>query len=445
MDCYWMRGFLYCAAGEGIGMKFYFCETCGKRVTEEDVAAGQARDKKLKGVYCTNCSEGVMTMEMAAITDIPAPAPAAPPPPRVARDSGSKLSPPNLAAAKSTPRSHPKPAEGSPARGSQAERAGEKRNPYVLLLIGGAAALLVAVAVFLLSGSGTKKVAAREEPKAEPTPRPPEPAQTIPPPATTPQKSKQETEAGDPKASAEKTAAHELSPKEAYEQRVKAGQIKPATPPDVPPPQAPPPPIAEAQPSAESGDPGQSITADFEGALDARWKIEGAEASEEQAHGGKKSLKLAEGQSAALNFGAKNDQPVRITMWIYDNGKKLGKGANTNGAGWGVKTGAGDTFCIRTCWRPYLAGDAGYAWFNSGENKWFSPHWAKVPRKDGWNEWLFDFTNPKAVKIACGGINVSNLTEKFVPSGAVAVSLIGGQSSTGPIYVDDLRVEYPKK
>lgn len=44
-------------------MKFYFCEKCGKRVTETDISAGQGRDKKLRGVYCDDCAEGVMTLE----------------------------------------------------------------------------------------------------------------------------------------------------------------------------------------------------------------------------------------------------------------------------------------------------------------------------------------------------------------------------------------------
>ena len=50
-------------------MNFWFCETCGKRLTENDLAAGDARDKKLKGVYCQSCSVGVMTMEMDAISN----------------------------------------------------------------------------------------------------------------------------------------------------------------------------------------------------------------------------------------------------------------------------------------------------------------------------------------------------------------------------------------
>jgi uncharacterized CHY-type Zn-finger protein len=44
-------------------MKFYFCEACGKRLTEHDIEQGAARDKQLKGVFCTECAVGVTIME----------------------------------------------------------------------------------------------------------------------------------------------------------------------------------------------------------------------------------------------------------------------------------------------------------------------------------------------------------------------------------------------
>jgi len=47
--------------------KFFFCETCGRRITDKQILEGQGRDKKLKGVYCKDCAEGVMTMEMDAV------------------------------------------------------------------------------------------------------------------------------------------------------------------------------------------------------------------------------------------------------------------------------------------------------------------------------------------------------------------------------------------
>jgi DNA-directed RNA polymerase subunit RPC12/RpoP len=53
-------------------MKFYFCETCGKRVTDLDIQKGAGRDKKLKGVYCQSCAVGVTTMvDMPIIGDAP--------------------------------------------------------------------------------------------------------------------------------------------------------------------------------------------------------------------------------------------------------------------------------------------------------------------------------------------------------------------------------------
>lgn len=50
-------------------MKFYFCETCGKRLTERDIEDGAARNKKLKGVYCSNCAIGVSTLDSIPLTD----------------------------------------------------------------------------------------------------------------------------------------------------------------------------------------------------------------------------------------------------------------------------------------------------------------------------------------------------------------------------------------
>ena len=53
-------------------MKFYFCEKCGKRLTEHDIEVGEAKNKKLRGIFCTECSMGVMTMESIPLTDLEA-------------------------------------------------------------------------------------------------------------------------------------------------------------------------------------------------------------------------------------------------------------------------------------------------------------------------------------------------------------------------------------
>lgn len=49
-------------------MAFYYCEKCGKRVTDADLAAGRAQNKQLRGYYCGVCAEGAMTLSFDAIT-----------------------------------------------------------------------------------------------------------------------------------------------------------------------------------------------------------------------------------------------------------------------------------------------------------------------------------------------------------------------------------------
>jgi hypothetical protein len=185
---------------------------------------------------------------------------------------------------------------------------------------------------------------------------------------------------------------------------------------------------------------GQSVSEDFEGKLDPRWKLDRSEAGGEQVHGGNKSLKV-NGQ-AELVFGRYEDLPVRVTMWIWDAGAKLGQ--NGNGPAWGVGTAMGDKFAVRQVWRKYLAGDREYSWLNTAQGQWFSPHPSGVPRKAGWSQWVFDFSDPKAAKVTGDGNAVRRLDARFTPSGAVSVFLMGSREG-GPLYVDDIKVEYPAK
>jgi len=187
--------------------------------------------------------------------------------------------------------------------------------------------------------------------------------------------------------------------------------------------------------------PGRTLAVDFEKPLTGRWQLEAAEPSTEKAHGGRMSLKVE--RTARLVFGRYDDLPVRITMWIWDAGAKFGAGT-ANGPAWGVATAVGDKFALRQVWRKYLAGDRDYAWLNTGEGQWFSPHPSGVPRKPGWSLWVFDFTDPAAVTVTGDGKAVRRLTPKFTPKGAVAVFLMGSRQG-GPLYVDDVKVEYPKK
>ncbi|MCZ7646948.1 MAG: LamG domain-containing protein [Planctomycetota bacterium] len=50
-------------------MKFYYCEKCGARLTEHDLEAGAARDKKLRGVFCADCAAGIVTLETLPLNE----------------------------------------------------------------------------------------------------------------------------------------------------------------------------------------------------------------------------------------------------------------------------------------------------------------------------------------------------------------------------------------
>lgn len=50
-------------------MKFYFCESCGRRLTEEELMTGKAFDKQAKGYYCKGCAVNVMTAEFDSVKE----------------------------------------------------------------------------------------------------------------------------------------------------------------------------------------------------------------------------------------------------------------------------------------------------------------------------------------------------------------------------------------
>lgn len=420
--------------------RFYFCETCNKRITDQQILDGLGRDKKLKGVYCRDCAEGVTTMEFAAITDLPNYVTSSTRSLPV-RSAGAKASALNVAPAqRPVTRPHEKAGDRTPAHGNKGHPE-TRRTPYMLTILLGAATGLALAGLFLFGNSGTKKDTGSNAVKTELVAKPTEPAREISAAPVDLPRPKPETEA----VVVARSPNTPLATKEKVELPVNAPPVNPVTPPVAKPALQ----RTEAKPPLplENSDTkgSQTITADFEGALDPRWRLTGAAASDEQAHTGKKSLKLAEGQTAVLTFGVNEDLPAKIRMWIYDNGKQLSDGTVATGPGWGVKAVNGDIFCLRTCWRSFLGGNTGYAWFNTGENRWFSPHWAHVTRKEGWSEWVFDFSDPKSPKAASGGANVASVAAKNTPKGAVAVYLLGGDSGTGPLYVDDIDVEYPKK
>ena len=48
-------------------MNFYFCETCGKRITDAEIQRKEGFDKQAKGIYCKTCAVGVNTEQFEAI------------------------------------------------------------------------------------------------------------------------------------------------------------------------------------------------------------------------------------------------------------------------------------------------------------------------------------------------------------------------------------------
>ncbi len=125
-------------------MKFYFCESCGKRITEHDIDEGAAKDKKLKGVYCKGCAAGVMTLETMPLTEDKAREILKVP------DSGKKRTS-SRATLPAKPSSTKKSSKSS--RSLQSTPAVPKTNAVLLFSIAGGLALLIAVLLFSFLGT----------------------------------------------------------------------------------------------------------------------------------------------------------------------------------------------------------------------------------------------------------------------------------------------------
>jgi hypothetical protein len=151
-------------------MNFYFCEACGKRVTEHDIEAGRARNKQLKGVYCVNCAAGVMTMEMQAVS------------PDELRKVVDAAKQPQAEALPTSARK-----SGQVARPVESQRpaqpAEESRSRPVFLAIAAGIALAVLVTVILRPNSSPRAANPVDEPVAQVPPPPPAPQSA---PASTP-------------------------------------------------------------------------------------------------------------------------------------------------------------------------------------------------------------------------------------------------------------------
>lgn len=192
---------------------------------------------------------------------------------------------------------------------------------------------------------------------------------------------------------------------------------------------------------------GGSLMYDFDKPLDARWKLEGGAAiGSDQHQSGTQALRIGRKESATVVFGDQNAVPARITFSAFDGGAKHGA-KNGNGFAMGIRTEDGDIFAVRQVWRGYLKGDADYAWVNTGENQWFSPHPAGIGRSEGWNRWTLDFSKPNDVVVERDGkrIEAKKLDPvRWIPTGGVALVFIGPESVGDPdLWIDDVSIEVP--
>jgi len=136
-------------------MKFYFCETCGTRITDSQILEGLGRDKKLMGVFCKDCAVGVMTMEFEAISEADLRKPV--------RKSGGNAIPVNkeFSAESKSPAKRPESRPSKPVvHPHSAPRTGIKPLAIAMAVAG---ALAVAGTFVLTSGSQPRKNALKED------------------------------------------------------------------------------------------------------------------------------------------------------------------------------------------------------------------------------------------------------------------------------------------
>ena len=136
-------------------MKFYFCEKCGARLTENDVAEGHARDKKLKGVYCEACSIGVLTLETLPLTDSDAHKILNQEPKATKTPAKERLRRRGTDAQKLPPRS--RSISSDHARGNAVKRNRQRISPAAQMAMG-AMAIVVLVAGLAVILSGTRGI-----------------------------------------------------------------------------------------------------------------------------------------------------------------------------------------------------------------------------------------------------------------------------------------------
>ena len=188
---------------------------------------------------------------------------------------------------------------------------------------------------------------------------------------------------------------------------------------------------------------GLSLSYDFSENLPPEWILHRGVKVTSTLPGGREGngLELGDKQTASLIFGnQEKGLPVRITMHVYDSGEKHG-GSSVSGSGWGVFGADGEFYGPVLFWRKFLGTDTNHSWIATEKSGWMSPQYARIPRKTGWHEWVFDFTAPGSPVVTFDGKKVSH-PKNGLPEGASGISLRGGADKS-PLFVTDVKLEYP--
>ena len=216
-------------------MNFFFCEACGKRVTDADLEHGLAKDKKLKGVYCKACAANVNTIEFTPLTNAQA------------RAIAASVAPPAAPAAPVATQSRtPGDRRASNVRMAPAVRsatasakpASNGRQIAVIGAVVGAVALTGAIV--LAFGGGKAKPPAKDS-KISSGPEPMKPAESKPAEPVKP-----EAVAVAPvKFETPVQPAPQPKPTESKPEPKPAPEMKPQEPPETPEPEAAQPPVSK--------------------------------------------------------------------------------------------------------------------------------------------------------------------------------------------------------
>ena len=235
-------------------MNIYYCDACGKRLASDE-SAKVVPGTIDKDIICPACIASRAPAKPTSsarnaidISEVAAPAAARPSSGAQRPGTGANVRPsmqrpasaiqPRVTAQMQTARASSTSRNAVQAR-SQAE-APKKNNTPIIIGVAVAAVVLLGLVVMLMGGDKEKKIAQTENtsPAAKPQQKPAEPPAQPANPVPTPSKTNDPVKAATPATEPIKAAAPVnddpyagLSPKEAYEKRMKEGKIKPPEPP----------------------------------------------------------------------------------------------------------------------------------------------------------------------------------------------------------------------